>query len=85
MLVQTITNFLSYCNACNFAVRSLKVFSTILAKFNEFATDLGITSINDISYRHLLEFVTAGNPSVHLKKQRIWVLRQFFHFLELKI
>ena len=71
MLMQTITDFLIYCNACNFAVRSLKVFTMLLPKFNEFITGFSIKTINDISYRHLLEFTTSGNPGVHLKKQQV--------------
>jgi integrase/recombinase XerC len=84
MLLKTISDFLIYCNTCDFGVRSRKVFSTILPKFNEFVTSLAINSIKDISYTHLLTFVTSGNASVHLKKQRVWTLHQFFHFLKLK-
>jgi integrase/recombinase XerC len=84
MLIQTITEFLTYCNACNFAVRSLKIFSTILHRFNEFIKSHDIAFINDISYTHLLGFVTSENASIHLKKQRVWTLHQFFHFLRLK-
>jgi integrase/recombinase XerC len=83
MLLKTIKDFLIYCNTCDFGVRSLKVFASILPGFNEFITNLDITSIKDISYTHLLEFVTSGNSSVHLKKQRVWALHQFFHFLKL--
>jgi len=83
MLLKTIKDFLLYCNTCDFGVRSLKVFASILPRFNEFITSLDITSIKDISYPHLLEFVISGNASVHLKKQRVWALHQFFHFLKL--
>lgn len=83
MLLQTITDFLIYCNTCDFGVRSLKVLSSILLKFDEFITGLSINSIKDISYTHLLEFVISGNTSAHLKKHRVWALHQFFHFLEL--
>src|SRR3972149_10687051 len=84
MLLKTIKDFLLYCNTCDFGVRSLKVFASILPGFNEFISSLHITSIKDISYTHLLEFVTSGNTSVHSIKQRVWTLHQFFHFLKLK-
>lgn len=84
MLHQSILDFLSYCNACNFAVRSLKVFSSILPRFNKFIEELALASIKSIAYKHLLEFVTSQDASIHLKKQRVWTLRKFFHFLRLK-
>jgi integrase/recombinase XerC len=84
MLHQSILDFLSYCNACNFAVRSLKVFSSILPRFNKFIEELALASIKSIAYKHLLEFVTSQDASIHLKKQRVWTLRKFFHFLKLK-
>lgn len=83
MLLQTISDFMIYCNVCNFGVRSLKVFSSILSKFNEFITGLTITTSKGISYTHLLGFITSEGASIHLKKQRVWTLRQFFHFLKL--
>lgn len=83
MLLQSIVDFLIYCNACNFGVRSFKVFSSILPRFNEFISGLGIPSIGDIRYSHLLAFVVSGNASVHSKKQRIWALHKYFHFLRL--
>jgi site-specific recombinase XerD len=84
MLESIVGHFLTYCNTCNFGVRSLKVFSSILSRFNEFVSDLGITSVPDIQYHHLVEFVSSGSLSVHLKKQRVWALHQFYHFLTLK-
>jgi len=39
-------------------------------------------SIQAFTYRHLMEFVTSGNTSSHVKKVRVWTLHQFFHFLE---
>lgn len=84
MLHTTISDFLVYCKTYNFGTRSLKVFSTILNKFSLFLNTLHITSIEEISYTHLLSFAIEGNPSVHTKKQRVWTLHQFFHFLKLK-
>ncbi|MCP4118866.1 MAG: tyrosine-type recombinase/integrase, partial [Desulfobacteraceae bacterium] len=37
-----------------------------------------------ISYRNLLDFTARYNsPSVHVKKARVWALRQFYHYLML--
>jgi len=41
-------------------------------------------SIKEISYQHLRRFVADfKTPSIHIKKARVWSLRQFFHFLKL--
>jgi integrase/recombinase XerC len=41
-----------------------------------------INSPEEISYRHILNFVPSGNVSNHVKKARVWTLHQFFHYLE---
>jgi integrase/recombinase XerC len=84
MLESIVGRFLTYCNTCNFGARSVTVFSSVLTRFNEFISCLGITSVQDIGYPHLLAFVAGGHASVHLKKQRVWTLHQFYHFLTLE-
>lgn len=84
MLHNSISDFLSYSKTYNFSKRSLEVFSSMLKKFAEHIHSLHIHTIREISYKHLLSFVISGNPSVHTKKQRVWSLRQFFHYLKIK-
>jgi site-specific recombinase XerD len=83
MLESIVGHFLTYCNTCNFGARSLAVFSSVLTRLDEFVSGLGITSVREIRYPHLLAFVSSGSKSVHLKKQRVWALHQFYHFLTL--
>jgi site-specific recombinase XerD len=82
MLPNTISNFFTYSKTHGFSTRSLEVFSSVLNKFSQFIESIHIHSIRDISYKHLLSFVTSGNPSVYTKKQRVWTLHQFFHYLK---
>ena len=43
-----------------------------------------LRKIKSITYRYLSGFVADyKNPSIHVKKARIWSLRQFFHYLKL--
>jgi len=84
MLSTTVSDFLAYCKTCNFGVRSLEVFTSVLNKFTEHLTSINIASIQIVTYPHLLSFIIADNPSVHTKKQRIWTLHQLFHYLELQ-
>ena len=84
MLHNTISDFLVYCKTYNFGTRSLDVFSSVLNKFALFLDALRVSSIKEISYTHLLSFTIDGNPSAHTKKQRVWTLHQFFHYLKLK-
>ena len=83
MLYNSILHFLTYFNTTGFAEKSLESMSYRLGEFNDFVTKKQIDSIQQINYSHLLEFVADyKNPSVHVKKQRIWALHQFFHFLK---
>ncbi|MCD4718553.1 MAG: tyrosine-type recombinase/integrase [Desulfobacula sp.] len=82
MLEIKIEHFLDYCKVSNFATRSIQSLRVRLNEFNSFIDKVPVESIQDISYRHLKEFVTQS-PSIHIKKARIWSLRQFFHFLKL--
>lgn len=84
MLSTTLSDFLVYCKTYNFSVRSQEVFASVLNKFAEHLTSIHIDSIQEITYTQLLSFIIAGNPSVHTKKQRVWTLHQFFHYLELQ-
>jgi integrase/recombinase XerC len=82
MLHISLSDFLSYCKTNEYGSRTLEVFSS---KFNEFRLHLNSlhsTSYREISYDHLLAFIISGNPSVHVKKQRVWFLRQFFQYLK---
>jgi len=84
MLNNNITNFLQYCKTCGFKKRSLEAFSSRLKQFNNFVQTLSIKSIKEITYDHLLQFVTEYEYcSQVIKKQRIWALHQFYHFLKL--
>jgi site-specific recombinase XerD len=83
MLHSIIPDFLSYCKTYGFGTRSIEVFSSMLNKFSQYINSLHINSIREISYKHLLSFVTSGNPSVYIKKQRVWTLHHFFHYLKI--
>ena len=84
MLEIKIEHFINYCKVSNFATRSIQSLRVRLNEFNHFINKVPVESIQGISYRHLKEFVTQYRaPSIHVKKARIWSLRQFFHFLKL--
>ena len=84
MLHNNITHFLHYCKTSNYSANALDAFATRLKEFQLFTDSLPISSIPQITYIHLSQFVADFNhPSIHVKKQRIWTLRQFFHFLKL--
>jgi len=83
MLENIISDFLISCKTYNFSKRSKEVFSSTLKKLSQHLNSLHIKSNKDITYEHLLSFVISGNPSVHTKKQRVWTLRQFFHYLKI--
>jgi site-specific recombinase XerD len=83
MLETIIADFLTYCKTHGFSTRSVEIFSSTLNKFSQFIISIHIPSIRKITYKHLLSFVTSGNSSVYIKKQRVWTLHQFFHYLKI--
>jgi len=83
MLSNSISNFLTYCKTAGFSEKSLETYTFRLGEFNDFVTQKQIDSIPQINYSHLLDFVADyKTPSVHVKKPRVWALRQFYHFLK---
>jgi len=84
MLKTEIEHFLKYCKISDFADKSIETLRIRLNEFNEFLKTTSVPSIKDISYLHIREFVgDYKRPSIHIRKARIWGLRQFFHFLRL--
>ena len=85
MLQNNITNFLQYCKNSNFSERSIESLTFRLNEFNQFIRSQTISSIRDINYQLLAQFVADFNkPSVYVKKARVWSLRQLFHYLKLQ-
>ena len=83
MLRNYISQFIGYCQTVGFLPKSLETLSLRLSEFNKFVNQKQIDTIQQISYSHLLQFIADYNkPSVHVKKARVWSLRQFFHFLK---
>jgi integrase/recombinase XerC len=85
MLTKHITGFIEYCKVSGFRERSLQAFAIRLQEFDKFFKTRRIRRITAIKYSHLLDFVAEyKNPSVHVKKSRVWALHQFFHYLTLQ-
>lgn len=85
MLQRNIRNFLQYCKNSNFSERSIESLTFRLTEFNHFLNALPVRSVCDINFELLAQFVTDfKQPSAHVKKARVWSLRQFFHYLKLQ-
>jgi hypothetical protein len=84
MLHQLVVQFMDNCKLAGFSERSIQALSARLNEFNAFLEKEKFPSIQDTCYLDLVAFVSDfGTPSVHARKQRIWALRQFYHFLTL--
>ena len=85
MLEKQIKGFLAYCKVAGFKERSIETLSLRLNEFRRFLKFKRLSRIRSITYAHLSAFVADYNsPSVHVKKARIWTLRQFFDYLTLQ-
>jgi len=84
MLQDYIEQFLHYCQVSSFPVKSIEAFTARLRQFDRYCQTLAAGSIADLNYQHLLVFVADFEaPSVHVKKNRVWALHHFYHFLKL--
>lgn len=85
MLKNIIAEFLSYGNVTGFSKRSLQTLTSRLRSFHAFLQGQSIVTPPGITYKHLHSYVVDfGTPSDHVKKSRVWTIRQFFHFLKQK-
>ena len=84
MLHHCIPGFLAYCRLANFSDRSIQALTARLNEFKSFLITRNIRSVKKVSYLDLVAFVADFNsPSIHVRKSRVWTLRQFYHFLTL--
>ncbi|BBO88311.1 tyrosine-type recombinase/integrase [Desulfosarcina ovata] len=84
MLENQISGFIAYCKVAGFKNKSIESLSLRINQFNCFINRSGIHDIASIQYCHLRQFVADyRQPSIHIKKARIWALRQFYHYLTL--
>ena len=84
MLYCYINHFLENCRLAEFSVRSIQALTIRSNEFKNHLKSQRIRSVKRITYRHLVNFVADyKSPSIHIRKSRVWCLRQFFHFLTL--
>jgi integrase/recombinase XerC len=84
MLHRHTNQFIEYCQLADFSVRSIQALASRLNEFKAFLKSQRIRSVKKINYLHLVDFVTDHkDPSIHVRKSRVWTLRQFYHFLVL--
>jgi len=84
MLYRYINRFVEYCQLADFSVRSIQALDIRLNEFKAFLKSQRIRSVKKITYLHLVDFVADyKDPSIHVRKSRVWTLRQFYHFLTL--
>ena len=84
MLHRYCNQFLDYCRLVDFSIRSIQALTARLNEFKAYLKLQKIRSVKKITYPHLIDFVADfNNPSIHIRKSRVWTLRQFFHFLTL--
>ena len=77
-----VHQFLDYCQIACFSERSLKTLAARLKEFNVCIKSKRPKSPREIACTHLIDFVSDFKlPSVHVKKSRVWAVKQFFHFL----
>jgi len=84
MLHRHINQFIEYCRLADFSVRSIQALTARLNEFETYLKSQKIRYVKKVPYRHLIDFVADyKDPSIHVRKSRVWTLRQFYHFLVL--
>lgn len=76
--------FLEYVALTNFSKRSIEALTARINEFENYLVSKKLRSIKWLIYQHLVEFVgDFKSPSIHVTKSRVWMLRQFYHYLTL--
>ena len=84
MLQRFIQEFIGYCRLAAFSDRSIQALTARLKELQSFLKARQIRSVKKIAYLDLVAFVADfNNPSIHVRKSRVWTVRQFYHFLTL--
>ena len=84
MLHRYFNQFLEYFHLADFSHRSIQAMTARVEEFQEFLPLKKIKSIKKVTYENLIEFAADfKSPSIHITKSRVWMLRQFYHFLTL--
>jgi len=84
MLHHYINQFLEYCQLADFSVRSIQALTARTNEFEAFLKSQQTRPIKKVTYQHLINFIADfKSPSIHVRKSRVWMLRQFYHFLTL--
>ena len=85
MLHAHIIRFVDYCRLVDFSERSIQALTARTNEFQSFLKIRNIRSVKKISYLDLVAIVADFNnsPSIHVRKSRVWTLKQFYHFLTL--
>ncbi len=82
MLHYYCKQFLGYCQLADFSVRSIQALTIRLNEFKAYLKSQRIRSVKKITYQHLINMVTdPKDPSIHVRKSRVWTLRQFFNHI----
>lgn len=82
MLKNLITDFLEYCKVSCYSEKSMEALRTRIKEFNRFVAIIDMQLIQDVTYVNLLEYVADfEDPTVHIKKSRVWTMRKFYAFL----
>ena len=81
MLQRFIQEFLTYCRLADFSDRSIQALTARLKELQSFLKARRIRPVKKITNLDLGAFVAYfNNPSIHVRKSRVWTLRQFYHF-----
>jgi len=84
MLYHYSSSFLDYFRLADFSNRSFQAIASRINELQNYLQIQKIKSIKKVAYKHLVEFAgNFQNPSIHVTKSRVWMLRQFYHFLTL--
>lgn len=82
MLDEIVAHFIRSRQLAQLSNRSIETLEIRLKDFQAFLKLRSIRSIQKVTHLHLIDFISDfDDPSVHVRKARIWTMHQFFRFL----
>ena len=83
MLKPFFNDFSAYCKNLNLAENSIKEIFAYINQFNAFLNEQRLTTVKQIVYKHVFNYVTKDTPAPSTVKARIWAVKKFIAFLHL--
>ena len=85
MLNDFLNDFKEYCVYLSLSINSTKELIRYINQLNDRLKNNNIKELSQLTYKQLLNFAISGEVGPTTVKARIWAMKKFFCYLQLKV